>query len=655
MNTQVDLVHTIKMFDVEQTQLEKNLLVMMAETKVSEATPEIVFGALVGVGGSLTDKRIRCQGLKPQNIMEVIKSWQADDDARLPQITQLLNAPINQNLQSFYNEAFKWLKDNQLLTIPEDALVRLLSQYLDKSVLEALLQHGMLDWQKFIDGFKQASEPITVWNTDSEALRIDTAFDKSGKRTLNNLKAETVGLGFQQYTVEALFIAQLSDNRSALNIALLTDPKQKVNSIDLAARLRNQMKRPVLISGLGDINLNNCSARLIGVIDQGAEIARMSGKDFITSRDLAEALLFKERSSGLGKVLEHIGVDLNSLLEFVECLEQEAEESIAAFESTQQLENHVKQRIIGQDHAIQRIMPLIKRLKFGYHRPGKPAGVFLFMGPTGTGKTLMAKVLAKTIYGSSENLLMLEMGQFGTRESKSMFIGAPPGYVGYGDGKLTNGIRDNPECVILFDEVEKANPLVLDVLLRFLDEGQIDDPAGPVRDGSKCLIVLTSNFLADQLDKFEDQLKNPDPQSHDAVYQQLRRELLEIGQSSGDDKVKKFFRPEFVFRIDETILFRSFSKEDYCKIADMEIKRECGYIKDRYNISLQCEDSIVELIAELAEERRSEGARVINRLVNIYMVNPFIDFLTGSRTKKPRKLTLKWDAGERQIMVGTNP
>lgn len=654
MNAQVALENTVKKFDVDQAQLEKNLVGLMAETKVREATPEIVFGALVDIRGSQVEKKIRCQGLNPQNVREVIKSWQTDDDSRLPQITQLQNAPANGALLNFCSEAERWLQENGFAKIPEKILIQLLFPHLDAAVLEALWQYGMLDWQKFISGFKSAAEPVTVWDPETLALQIDTIFDKSGKRTLNNLKAETIGLGFRQYNVEALFIALLSDNRSALNTALLTDPKQNVSPPDLVARLRTQMKRPALIAGMGEITLQDCDSRLTSVIEKSAEIAQMSGKDYITSRDLAEALLLKEQDSGLGKVLEHIGVALHSLLEFVECYEQEVEDSIPAFETTQQLEDRIRQRIIGQDHAIQRIMPLIKRLKFGYRRPGKPAGVFLFMGPSGTGKTLMAKVLAETLYGSSENLLMLEMGQFGTRESKSMFIGASPGYVGYGDGKLTNGIRDNPECVILFDEVEKAHPLVLDVLLRFLDEGRIDDPAGPVRDGSKCLIVLTSNFLADQLKKYEGKLENPDAQAHDGIYRQLRQDLLEIGQASGDDKVNKFFRPEFVFRIDETILFRSFTLEDYCKIAELEIQKECGYIKDRYSISLNCDASMVDLIGQLAEKRKNEGARVINRLVNLYVVNTLIDFLTANQGANPRNLKFKWDRAGRRVVIEEN-
>lgn len=129
-----------------------------------------------------------------------------------------------------------------------------------------------------------------------------------------------------------------------------------------------------------------------------------------------------------------------------------------------------------------------------WHHPWQQTGLgFSLLGPTGTGKTQLGKELARYVYGSEDEMLFFEMGTFNTKESMNNFIGSPPGYVGYGEGKLTNGLRDHPECVVLFDEIEKADISVFDALLRFADEGKISDPAGPVRDGRRCIIVLTSN------------------------------------------------------------------------------------------------------------------------------------------------------------------
>jgi hypothetical protein len=651
MKPTVDLASIVERIDLKPVELERNLVGLLAETRAAHATPEIFFGAVVGSEGSLAAKRIRCQGIDPRNIVAVIQSCQINEAVQMPRVTRLRNAPASRKLNEFCEDAARWLQETGSTSISEQALLPLLFPYIGEEAIESLRRYGMLDWSTFAGSFKQASEPITLWDSDGRTLRLETAFDKSGKRTLTNLRAETIGLGFRNYGVEALFIALLSDTRSALTTAMLTDPGQKLSPAELAGRLRNQMKRPKLNEDPGEIRRDNCQPRLIGILEMAAEIARTGGGTVVTGRDLAEALLVREQHSGLGKVLEHLGVAFSGLIEIVECHDQEAEDSLPGGKATRELEERINQRIIGQDHAVHRIMPLIKRLKFGYRRPGKPAGVFLFMGPSGTGKTMMAKVLAETLYGDAESLLMLEMGQFGSKESKSMFIGAPPGYVGYGEGKLTNGIRDNPECVILFDEVDKADPLVLDVLLRFLDEGQIDDPSGPVRDGSRCLIVLTSNFLADRLERYEAQLRDPDPRTHDAVYRSLRKELLDIGQASGDEKVKKFFRPEFLFRIDETILFRPFTLDDYRRIAELEIAKECAYIMDRYNIRLDCDASVVELISRAAEERKDEGARVINRLVNVHVVNEFIDYLTEHRLAGGNRLSLRWDAGSRRILV----
>src|SRR5207248_9239326 len=138
-------------------------------------------------------------------------------------------------------------------------------------------------------------------------------------------------------------------------------------------------------------------------------------------------------------------------------------------------------------------------------------------------KTELAKTLAHAVYGSPENLIFLEMGQFNAPESMNIFVGAPPAYVGYGEGKLTNGLRDKPRAVVLFDEVEKAHARVLDALLRFLDEGRIDDPAGPVRDGSQCLVILTSNVGAQQLSELGKQVDASRSNARGLMRDQLRK------------------------------------------------------------------------------------------------------------------------------------
>ena len=210
--------------------------------------------------------------------------------------------------------------------------------------------------------------------------------------------------------------------------------------------------------------------------------------------DIHRAFLAKQEHE-LRRLLPKEGmINLAAVAEYLAETQNDEEESKPLQRFTlQEMQDRINATIFGQPRAVAQISPWISRFRFGITRGYRPAGVFLFLGPTGTGKTQLGKELARYVYGNEDEMLFFEMGTFNSKESMNNFIGSPPGYVGYGEGKLTNGLRDHPECVVLFDEIEKANIAVFDALLRFADEGKISDPAGPVRDGRKCIIVMTSN------------------------------------------------------------------------------------------------------------------------------------------------------------------
>ena len=644
---------------ISQDEFQGNLEANLIYTKSSKVEPEHILAALIQVKGSVAERRIKQQKRLPKNITAVLLSCVEDDAADFAEITELKDAAYSDKTGKIIKQITDWAKDNENKKIHERSFISLLAINFEENTVEALREFGSLNWDLFIQGLtwppEESEVQINLWHPKTSALIIERAFDKTGKKVINILQSETIGLGMREYGVEALFIALITTKPSVLDLALrpqLVFTESGFNNTkDIVIELRHRLKRPQNIDTADHILKDDCHERLVAVLEHAAKTAVNDIRDRLSARDIAEAFVICVAKEPFGGILNTFGIDLEKALDFIESHVEKEEEEDENLVPLEDLEDRLKNEIVGQDHAIKRILPLIKRHRFGYQRPGKPAGVFLFMGPSGTGKTQLSKALAKTLYGSSDDLLMLEMGQFGTKESKSMFIGAPPGYVGYGEGKLTNGLRDKPECVILFDEIEKADPLVFDVLLRFLDEGKIDDPAGPVRNGSKCLIVLTSNFLADEFYRFEEDLKSNDKKKQEKVYRDLREELLNQGKKGADAKIQKFFRPEFIFRIDEILLFRSFDREDYIEIAKIGMVNEIQYIREHFDYSVTYDDNILEKIANECFVRKNEGARVVNRLINVVVVNPLIDYFVEHKNQDLSNIHISMDGANEQIEI----
>jgi ATP-dependent Clp protease ATP-binding subunit ClpC len=345
---------------------------------------------------------------------------------------------------------------------------------------------------------------------------------------------------------------------------------------------------------------------------------------------LLEAFLGVESSAR--RILEQQKGDVVELVRIAQGFEPEEQEQeqadFSAMADVDTIERRLKQRLVGQDDAVSRILPHIQRMRFGFTNPNRPVGVFLFCGQSGSGKTEMAKELARAVYGSEENLLFLEMGQFNSPESMNIFVGAAPGYVGYGEGKLTNGLRDKPRAVVLFDEVEKAHARVLDALLRFLDEGKISDPAGPVRDGTQCLVILTSNVGAEELSRVWKEIEHV-PNSKAIVRKKLREEFR-----------KHQFRIEFLNRVDELLLFRTLRLEDYVEITRRLLSKELDRLREQHGIDIVPDDSVSKLIGAYCAGI-GEGARAAQRLVQSVVVTPVIDHVVRKACPRPVRLKVK--------------
>jgi ATP-dependent Clp protease ATP-binding subunit ClpC len=304
-----------------------------------------------------------------------------------------------------------------------------------------------------------------------------------------------------------------------------------------------------------------------------------------------------------------------------------------------QLEDTLKSKVIGQDVAVTKISKAILRNRLGLKDPNRPIGSFIFLGPTGVGKTQLAKELAENIFGDRDALIRIDMSEYMEKFNSTKLIGAPPGYVGHEDGgQLTEKVRRKPYSVVLFDEIEKAHPDIFNSLLQILDEGFITDSLGRKINFKNCLIILTSNVGQRKASEFG---AGVGFNSGDSVAKKH-----EESSSIIKKELSKTFPPEFLNRIDEVIYFNSLSKEDLLKIIEVELKKMYPRFEEiGYKITIS--KDLKEKIAEIGYDPKY-GARPLKRLLQKYIEDTIAELAVQQKIQEGSKITLSFDPKKNQ-------
>jgi len=283
------------------------------------------------------------------------------------------------------------------------------------------------------------------------------------------------------------------------------------------------------------------------------------------------------------------------------------------------MEDEIHKSLIGQEEAIKAIANAVRRSRSGLRNPRRPIGSFIFLGPTGVGKTLLARALAEFMFGDEGALVQIDMSEYGEKFNVSRLVGAPPGYVGYEEGgQLTEKIRRRPYSVVLLDEIEKAHPDVFNILLQVMEDGCLTDSFGRRVDFRNSILIMTSNVGADLIRKQGD--LGFKPRSDELTYQNLKTKLL--------DEVKRFFRPEFLNRVDDTIVFHQLTKDDLTRIVHLELAELQTRLRDR-KMELELTPEAVTFLIERGFDPVF-GARPLKRTIQRYIENVLSeDILSG--------------------------
>lgn len=355
-------------------------------------------------------------------------------------------------------------------------------------------------------------------------------------------------------------------------------------------------------------------AALRGDFASAARLRAQEREKTEEAREL-EAAASQSSTSAVKVTYDHIAKAVSTITGIPVCRIEESEG-----QRLMRMGDALRRVIIGQDEAVDNVVRSIRRSRAGIKDPGRPVGTFLFLGPTGVGKTQLAKRLAEYLFGSQDDLIRIDMSEYGEKFAVSRLIGAPPGYVGYQEGgQLSEQVRRRPYSVVLLDEIEKAHPDIFNLLLQVLDEGRLTDSAGRRVDFRNTVIILTSNAGSRELKDFGDGIG----------FATDGRDCARKHKAMIDKAVSRIFPPEFLNRLDEQIYFHSLRKEDICRIIEIEIESLRRRLAEM-DIDLRVDDAARDFIAEQGYDPQF-GARPLRRAIQRFIEDPVSEAVLGGQ------------------------
>jgi len=300
------------------------------------------------------------------------------------------------------------------------------------------------------------------------------------------------------------------------------------------------------------------------------------------------------------------------------------------------MEEELHKRVIGQNEAIIAVSKSIRRARAGIKDPKRPTGSFIFLGPSGVGKTELARTLAEFLFGDEDAMIQVDMSEYMEKHTVSRLVGSPPGYIGYDEGgQLTEAVRRKPYSVLLLDEIEKAHPDVFNILLQILEEGRLTDAQGRKVDFRNCIVIMTSNIGAAQISKNQG-LGFSIGDEQGLSYEDMKSRVM--------GELKKVFRPELLNRIDETMVFHKLTKQEIIPIVDIQMKR----IREQmatHEVSIELTDEAKELLVEKGYDP-AMGARPLRRAIQHYIEDPLADFVLGRELEPGSTILVARKAGD---------